>query len=163
MIYRLTNALSKKIRDYPKSVAPCAGNPFIDWAATLFTVERYQYVLLTNRQSLLSWAFYGKGVNDTNAFIRKANEAVRDCLEHHGFEFIYETHVVPAIFSIRFSKVGDRSVDGILNELVKQARSYTVHDDLAPCEIGPRLNEIPQCARDNPWPVKAFGEMQVAS
>lgn len=161
MIYRLTSKLAKKLKRYPSNTAPDENNPFIDWASTLFRVEGYQYILVTNRQSLLSWVFYGKGINDSNTYIRAANQAIRDCLHHHNFEFIYESHVAPHMGIIRFSKIGDRSVNGVMVDLIKHAEIHTIQDDLAPCEIGPILNGIPQCKRKNIWPIDAFGEMQV--
>lgn len=161
MIFRLTTKLAKKIKESPESAAPLDGNPFIDWAATLFTINRHQYILITNRESLLSWVFYGSGVPEGHQFILKALTGIRECMEEYGFEFIYETQIVPNTGRIRFSKVGDRKVNGVMVDLVKHAQYYNRMEDLVPCEIAMRLNKIPQCSRKNPWPIDAFGKMLI--
>jgi len=62
MIFRLTQKLAKKIHEFPvKSVLP-AENPYLDWTADLFYVNRAQYVIATNTQSLYSVIMHGKGV-----------------------------------------------------------------------------------------------------
>ena len=162
MIYRLTNKMAKKIKESPDSTLEPPNNPFLDWAADLFIAERTHYILLTHCRSLLSCVAYAKGINNYDAFIRIANQSIKDCLSVYEYEFIFESLVAPQMGNVIFSKVGNRKVNGVMVDLVKHAKYYLSVDELSPLEITQRLNKIPQCSRKNPWPIKAFSELPVS-
>ena len=48
MIFRLSRKLAQKLKVTPKVCIPLDPNPFADWSAHLFTVDRAQYIILTN-------------------------------------------------------------------------------------------------------------------
>lgn len=62
MIIRLTQKLARKIKVTPATVAPPPADPLADWFASLFTVERTQYILLTHAATLYSVILYGRGI-----------------------------------------------------------------------------------------------------
>ncbi|WP_269541952.1 DUF6933 domain-containing protein [Cerasicoccus fimbriatus] len=160
MIYRLTHKLAKKIYEKPESTLEPNPNHFCDWAADYFTSNRTGYILLTHTKSMLSAAFYGKGVNDDDAFIKQANEAIRDCLYENGFEFVFESLMVPNLSPVHFSKVGNRQLSGIMVDLVRNAKWNLSREDLTPFDLAAKLNEIPQCTQKNAFPIKAFAALQ---
>lgn len=73
MILRLTLKLAKKIGIVPLPAIPYDENrnPILDWNANLFTVQRAQYIILTNTASLYSLIMYGKGILYERKFIQK--------------------------------------------------------------------------------------------
>ena len=54
MIFRLSQKLNAKIKVGALSVVPLDENPYADWSAHLFTVDRTQYIILSNTKSLYS-------------------------------------------------------------------------------------------------------------
>lgn len=160
MIYRLTTKLAKKIYESPVQVLPPTANEFLDWGATCFFGGGSQYVLLTHRSTLLSCVFRGRGVTDFSKFLDSANSAIRDCLLEYGFGFVYEAVIAPNMRKASSSKVGDRSLNGVMVDLVKHSKSMLEVNDLSPHEVTIQLNRIPQCSRKETWPVEAFSKLQ---
>ncbi len=62
----------------PAASLPPHDNPLVDWTANLFTVSRWQCILLTNSQSLYSVVLPGKGVPNEWAFVEQSMRALRD-------------------------------------------------------------------------------------
>jgi len=64
MIFRLTLKLAKKIGIAPLPAISYDENrdPLMDWNADLFTVQRTQYIILTNTASLYSMVMHGRGI-----------------------------------------------------------------------------------------------------
>jgi hypothetical protein len=54
--------------------------------------------------------------------------------------------IAPASASVRFAKALNRSVTGSMSDMTKHAAFYLAARDVAPSEIGSRLNEIPMSA-----------------
>ena len=49
MIFRLTQRLSSKIKTGSLATLPLDENPWGDWSARLFTADRAQYIMVTDR------------------------------------------------------------------------------------------------------------------
>jgi len=67
MIVRLSQKLNAKIKGGTLPTLPPDDNPFADWSAHLFLVDRTQYILVSNTTSLYSIVMYGKGSRTTLA------------------------------------------------------------------------------------------------
>jgi hypothetical protein len=50
MILRLSQKLSTKIKAGTLNAMPLDDNPYADWSCHLFTVDRTQYILVSNTQ-----------------------------------------------------------------------------------------------------------------
>jgi hypothetical protein len=146
MIFRLSQKLNAKIKGGSLDTVPLEGNPFADWSAHLFLAGRAQYILLSNTTSLYSVVMFGKGITFDGQFIERALSSIRECMEADGLEFVYHRFIIPATGSVRFAKALDRSVTGSINDLTKHATYYLAEGELAPFEVGVRLNEIPMSA-----------------
>ena len=69
MIFRITDKLARKIKESPQESLPLAESPYLDWTANLFYVNKAQYIIVTNTQSLYSIIMHGKGITDDSKFI----------------------------------------------------------------------------------------------
>lgn len=72
MIFRLSQKLAKKIKAGPLASVPLNENPYADWSAHLFTVNRTQYIILSNTKSLYSCVMFGAGITNDSVFIERA-------------------------------------------------------------------------------------------
>lgn len=146
MIFRLSQKLSTKIKVGPLKSLPLDENPFADWSAQLFVADRAQYILLSNTASLYSTVMFGKGITNDGHFIERALSNIREFMEADGQEFAYRRFIIPACGSVRFAKALSRSVTGSMNEMIKYATYWLAQGDIAPFDIGFRLNESPMSA-----------------
>jgi hypothetical protein len=142
LIFRISHKLSAKIKAGPLPPQPPNENPFADWSAHLFAVDRTQYVLLSNTRSLYSTVMYGKGITDDDRFIERALSSLREFLEEDGQEFVYRRFIAPASDTVRFARALDRAVTGSMNELIVHATALLVEGELSPFDVGFRLNEV---------------------
>ena len=63
-------------------------------------------------------------------------------MEDDGQQFAYRKFIAPASGTISFAKALNRSVTGSMNELIGAAQMYLIEDDMAPHEVGFKLNGI---------------------
>lgn len=140
MIFRISNKLGKKIRMTPDEVLPVDPNPFADWSANLFTVDRTQYVLVTNTISLYSMVMLGRGLKDERSFRKGVADRMRDVMRSDGHESTFERFIVPSMDSVHFSKALNRSVIGSMNELMGIAKFCMTAGEQSPFEVSFRLN-----------------------
>ena len=141
MIFRLSQKLNAKIKGGTLPMLPPDENPFADWSAHLFLVDRAQYILLSNTKSLYSTVMHGKGITDDGRFIERALSNLREFLEDDGQEFIYRRFIAPASATVRFAKSLDRRVTGSMNDLIHQAKFLLADGELSPHDVGFKLNE----------------------
>jgi phosphoribosyl-ATP pyrophosphohydrolase len=99
---------------------------------------------------------YGKGITNDSVFIERAMSGLREFMEDDGLAFAYQKFVTPASESVRFAKALNRSVIGSMNDLVYHAQMRLIEDELAPFDVGFRLNEIPMSALNYLNPREAF-------
>jgi len=145
MIFRLTLKLSKKIGIAPLPAIPFDKNrnPLIDWNAHLFTVQRLQYIILTNTVSLYSIVIYGRGITNDKQFIREVSSYMREFMRIDGYNDIFEKFIEPLDRDIFFSKIVDRRVMGSMNDLIFQAKMYLIEGQQSPFDVSFLLNESP--------------------
>ena len=124
---------------------PLDENPYADWSSHLFIADRTQYIILTNTASLYSCVMYGRGISDDCVFIERALETIREFTADDGQQFIYHKFIAPSAATVSFAKALNRSVTGSMNELVEEAK-HCLLQDIAPSEVGYRLNKTPMSA-----------------
>jgi hypothetical protein len=150
MIFRLTQKLNKKIDAGPLPTVPLDESPWGDWSARLFTADRTQYILLSHTTSLYSVVMYGRGITHDGQFIERATVSIREFMTDDGLGLMYMNFVAPQTATARFGKALNRSVTGSMNDLEAAAKIYLAGGDVAPCDVGCRLNETPMTAIGTP-------------
>ena len=152
MIIRVTQKLAKKIKVAPTIALPRDPNPFADWAANLFTAQRTQYIILTNSASLYSVIFYGRGITEGDIFIDHAFSTLADQMRDAGYGAIFEKHIAPVTGEFLFSKTGDRSLLGSMNDHVRCASVNFEYLEGTPASTARKLNKTPMGALDYRYP-----------
>lgn len=142
MILRLSQKLNTKIKAGPLKTMPLDENPFADWSAHLFVVNRTQYILLSNTKTLYSVVTFGKGITNDSHFIERALSSIREFMQDDGHEAEYLRFIAPATARVRFAKALDRSVTGSMNQLVDCANSCLADGELSPHDVGFKLNDF---------------------
>lgn len=160
MIFRLSQKLGAKIHELPTTTLPLDEDRFADWSAHLFTVDRAQYVIVTNTISLYSGVFYGRGITDDNQFLRQALATIREVMDYDGLELIHRRFVAPSTGLIQFSKALNRSVTGSMNDMVQCAKVLLADKDLSPFDLAFKLNEMPMSVLKYATPRKALKSLE---
>ncbi len=142
MIFWLSAKLNTKIKAGALHALPLDENPFADWSAHLFVVDRTQYILVSNTKSLYSIVHYGKGITDESQFIERVLSSIREFMQEDGQEFAYRRFIAPSSGSVRFAKALNRSVTGSINELVHFATTFLMDGELSPYDVGFKLNDM---------------------
>ena len=142
MIFRLSQKLNAKIKAGTLAALPLDENPFVDWSAHLFAVDRTQYILVSNTKSLYSTVMYAKGINDDSTFIKRALSNLGEFTADDGQQFVYRKFIVPASSTIRFAKALNRTVTGSMNDLINHATAWLEHGELSPYDVGFKLNDV---------------------
>jgi len=145
LIFRLTSKLSQKIRLASLQALPTdqSTNPFLEWNANLFTVQRSQYLILTNTTSLYSMILYGRGITSDKQFIKLVLPYMKEFMLIDGNELAYERFIEPERERIFFSKIVDRRVLGSMNDLIFQAKIHLAHGNKSPFDVSFLINESP--------------------
>lgn len=142
MICRLSQKLATKLKEGRLPEVPLDENPYADWSAHLFVVDRTQYIIVANTKSFYSVVMYGKGITNDNEFITRAMSALREFMDDDGQSFVYQRLIAPTSASVKFVKALNRSTVGSINELVKFATYYLQDDEVSPHDLGFKLNDI---------------------
>jgi hypothetical protein len=161
MIFRLTQKLARKVGLHPLQGLPPEQNPFVDWTAHLFTVERVQYIIVTNTAALYSLVMYGRGITDNNEFIQRTLSFMGEFMIHDGCEFFYRRLIAPHTARISFSKATDRHVLGSMNNLIFQADYYLTERQMSPFDVSIQINETPMSHLGYNHPKDAFRQLKV--
>ena len=145
MIFRLTLKLSKKVgfTSLPALPSDKNLNPLMDWNANLFTVQRTQYIILTNTASLYSMVMHGRGITSDRLFIRDTLSYMKEFMTIDGNKSIFEKFIEPEGENIFFSKIIDRRVAGSMNDLIFQAKFHLIEGHKSPLDVSFLLNESP--------------------
>ena len=149
MILRLSQKLAQKIDAGKLTELPLDDNPYADWSCHLFTADRTQYIILMNTASLYSCVMYGRGISNDRAFIVRALDTIREFTADDGKQFIYRKFIAPSSGTVSFAKALNRSVTGSMNDHIHAAK-FMLADDMAPSDVGYRLNETPMSALNGP-------------
>jgi hypothetical protein len=145
MIFRLTSKLAQKIGIAPLPAIPYDDNrnPILDWNANLFTVQRTQYIILTNTASLYSMILLGRGITNDKNFIRETLSCMEEFMIIDGNKAVYENVIEPEMQRIFFSKTVDRRVLGSMNDLIFQAEIHLSEGQKSPLDVSFMLNKSP--------------------
>ena len=149
MIFRLSQKLAKKLKTGKLTEMLLDDNPYTDWSCHLFTAGRTQYIIMSNTKSLYSCVMYGKGITNDGKFIERTLSTIREFTADDGQQFIYRKLIAPSTGTVSFAKALNRSVTGTMNDHIHAAK-FILADDMAPSEIGYRLNETPMSALVGP-------------
>ena len=160
MIMRLTARLGKKIHMEPGIILPADPNPFADWSARVFTVNRAQYILITNTVSLFSVVLHGKGITDDHTFIRDGFAMLREVLQEYKMAPFYERFIAPSADIIRYSKALNRSITASMNDLERNATFSMGCRGLSPFDASMQLNRTPMGTLHFDYPVEALCELR---
>lgn len=142
LIFRLSQKLSTKIKAGKLDSVPLDSNPYADWSCHLFTVNRAQYIILSNTASLYSCLMFGKGITDESIFIQRVCDTIREFLADDGQQFAYEGFIAPSTAEVQFAKAHNRGVTGSINELIGTAEYLLAAHDHSPHSVGFELNDI---------------------
>ena len=142
MILRLSQKLCTKIKVGSLKTMPLDDDPFADWSAHLFVVDRTQYIIVSNTKSLYSTLLFGKGITNDSHFIKRALGSIREFMEHDGQAFVYRRFIAPAIGTVSFAKALNRSVTGSVNDLINHATAWLSDGRLSPFDVGFKLNDV---------------------
>ena len=159
MIFRITEKLAKKIKESPQKSIPPAESPYLDWTANLFYVNKVQYIIVTNTQSLYSIIMYAKGINNSSIFINYVLSAMRNFMVEDGNEFIFSRLIAPNAKVVYFSKPEGRRVSGSMNNLVYMAEGHLSDSNLSPFETSLMINGAPMGLLKYEMPCEAFKKM----
>ena len=142
MILRLSQKLNTKIKAGKLSEMPLDENPYADWSCHLFTADRSQYIIMCNTVSMYSCVMYAQGITNDSRFIVRVLDLLREFMEDDGEAETYQQHIAPASGSVQFAKALNRSVIGSINELVMVAEIHLIEGDMAPHDVGFKLNDF---------------------
>ncbi len=163
MIIRITQKLAKKIHESDFQEKPLDTCPLADWSANLFTVERVQYILLSNTLSLYSVLLLGRGIVDHSDLINHFLQSLSAIMKEDGWEDDFQKQILPEAKGVMFAKPLDRQVTGSMNELIREAKFFLELDEYSPFEVNKRLNDSYRTAlswavnTDYGTPQKAMG------
>ena len=163
MIFRLTNKLAKKLKELP--LAHCAqyspANPYLEWYANYFTLNRYQHILVTNASSLLTIVMHGGGITDIDRFIDQFMMQLQDCLLEIDCELILRRVIHPNTGSFIVAKTIDRTVLGNMNEMKKKIELYNLRYELSPVDMTELINRTPYNTIGFMTPKEKFKNMEL--
>ena len=162
MIIRGTQKLFKKLKIKWLEIPTLdkSKNPFIDWSANFFQAGRTQYVIVSNTFSLFSVIYFGAGISDHNRFINHFFDVIRDICEDIDYSDIYSNFITPFSEHIKFSKIGDRAVNGSIVDLIHMSKHHILYQDLSPDETALKINEVPMSYLKYKTPIEAFKAMK---
>jgi len=160
MIIRLTTKLGKKIHVEPTVVLPADPNPFADWSARVFTVERAQYILVTNTVSLFSVIMHAKGIADDNAFLKNFVSMLREVAKKLGVAPLYDRFVAPGTSVVHYSKALGRSITASMNGLEQDAAFTLGARGLSPFDASIWINQRPMGALSFSTPAESIEGLQ---
>jgi len=160
MIFRLTNKLAKKIKEDPlPHFKEPVDNPYLEWYANYFTIQRYQYVLVINASSLLSIVMHGAGITDFNRFKDQFAMQLKDLLLEMDCELILRRVILPNLSPLIISKTTNRTILGNMNEMKKKIDLYSLRYELSPVDMSDLINRTPYKMIDFMTPEEKFKSM----
>ncbi len=122
MLLRPSQKLSVKLKSGSLATLPSHVNPFADWSANGFIVQRMHYVLVSNTASLYSVFMRGRGIANASSFLEHFQRELRAVMEADGLLNIHSQRIQPHLGTIQFAKALNRSVTGSMNDIIRCAR-----------------------------------------
>jgi hypothetical protein len=161
MIFRLTAKLAKKIGIDPLPALPYDQDrgPLLDWNAHLFTVQRTQYILVTNTASLYSLVMPGRGITNDRQFIQSFSAGLQDFLAGQGQKPNAAMALPSPDLDASFAKITDRHLLGSMNDLIFQSKFRLEEGQQMLFDVSFYLNETPLSYLKYRSPKTAFQEL----
>ena len=161
MILRLTAKLAQKIGLAPLPALPYDKGmpPLLDWHAHLFTVQRTQYILATNTQSLYSLIMPGRGITNSRQFIQALISGLQDFLVSQGQQPNAIMDLLAPDPDAAFAKITDRRILGSMNDLIFQSKIRMGEGQQTPFTVSYYLNETPMSYLQYRSPKEVFQEL----
>lgn len=156
MILRVTQKLARKIKVAPTCCLESDPDPYADWTANLFIAARMQFIILTNTQSLYSVITLGRGITNTDEFVKTILLVLDLYLTRQRLQPIYYGRIAPAAETIAFSKTGDKRVLGSMNDLIVQAKWAIAHQGQSLFDAATDINDMPMGMLKYRYPKEAF-------
>jgi len=141
MIFRLSQKLGRKIKAGALAELPMDENPFADWSAQMFLLDRRQCIHLCNTKSFFSTIMFGRGISDANEFIKSALSHLSELFQRYGYKSVFRQRIAPASAEVHFAKALNRSVTGSMNRLIIDATWMPGEAELSPLDMETQLNE----------------------
>jgi hypothetical protein len=143
MILRLTAKLGKAIDSMPMESFGPEENPFADWVGHWFTAGRVPYILMSNTSSLYSVILRGQGITSYRRFLEHSMESVRDFMCDDGLEFIFYRLIALQLGEIHRSKVNNRKIMSVIEDLTQRAQFLLTEQNLSPFDAACEINQTP--------------------
>ncbi len=161
MIIRFTEKLSKKLKLGKISKIEEYPGPFLEWYAHLFSIQRTQYILVAEANSLYTLIMYGRGVVDDNIFLQQLLGLLRENMEDVEDRMIFERIIAPNSARITLSKIINKSVLGSINDMVNMSKIIVERDDTSPYDLSVILNNSPFKYINYLSPLAAFNNLKL--
>jgi hypothetical protein len=161
MIFRLTAKLAKKIGLDPLPVLPCDKDkdPLLDWNAHLFTVQRTQYILVTNTKSLYSLVVPGRGITTDRQFVQSVRTGLQAFVAGQGHHLRAAKDLLSQDRETFFSRITNRRILGSMNDFIFQSKIRLEEGQQTPFEVSFYLNETPMSYLKYRSPKKVFQQL----
>jgi len=126
-------------------VLPCdkGKDPLRDWNAHLFTVQRTQYILVTNTESLYSLVMPGRGITTDRQFIQSVRTSLQAFVTGQGHHLKGTKDLLPQDRETFFSKINNRRILGSMNDFIFQSRFRLEEGQQKLFDVSFYLNETP--------------------
>ena len=142
MIFRFTEKMAKKLKLGPLTkINDQPSNPYLEWYANYFIVDRMQIILVTNAASLLSVVMHGRKITNDALFFKQFMDQLGDYLKEIDCELIFHRIIAPKIGTARLSKTTDRSILGSMSEMKKHIEIRYMKD-WSPMELTGLVNDV---------------------
>jgi len=163
MVVHFTKVLRVKLHLRKISSVNVDTGPHLRWYANLFRAERVQYILTTNAASLYSVVMYGRGITDSDLYLKHFLTALREQLEAADMQMMYKRCIAPHTGTVALAKAQDRSVLGSMNDMVNQYKYRLEMGSASPWHLSEAINSTPFGAIGYRYPVEAFAQLPVVS
>jgi len=142
MIFRITQKLNTILKAGDLASQPQIEDPFADWSANFFIVDRRRYIVVSNTTTLYTVLLEGKGITNGRKFAEQFKTTLQTFMREDGLEAAYQERIEPSFQSATFAKSLNRKVTGSLCELVQYARFILSDGNDTPYTLGFRLNDL---------------------
>jgi hypothetical protein len=159
VVIHFTAKLREKLHLAEVTEEPVAAGAHLRWYAHLFRMDGVQYILTTNAASLYSVVMFGRGVTDSDLYLRQFLASLRDQLEAADMQMIYKRCIAPHTGTVTLARTEDRSVLGSMNDMVFHCKHRLERGDVSPWELGEWLNTTPYGAIGYQIPKQTFVQL----
>jgi len=159
MIIHFTKKLREKLHLTEVSTTSVAAGAHLRWYANLFRADGVQYLLTTNAVSLYSVVMFGRGITDSDLYLKQFLTTLRDQLEANNMQMIYKSCIAPHTGTITLAKTEDRSVLGSMNDMVNQCKCVVELGKTDPWVLTEGINSTPFGAIGYRYPSETFTQL----